>query len=252
MKKTTILLLLLVFASIRIINAQNSDAVKSLFIIDCPTAATLERGSFITALSAYENGGLLGEISVGISDRMMFGISYGGTNIIGVGAVNWNPQIAVNARYRIIDEELNFPAIAIGFQGQGRGAFLDSLDRYTEKSKGIYAAVSKSFNFLGFLAFHGGINYSFEREDKDKDLNGFVGLEKSINRELSLFAEYDLAMNDNSGRSIGDGKGYLHAGFKWTFQGKLHINFIWKNIFKNNILNKASSREIRLGYVEYF
>ncbi len=231
---------------------QTSEAVQSLYMIDCPTSATLERGSFLTSLIAYNNGGLLGTIEVGITNRMMFGISYGGTNIIGTGPINWNPQVAVNIRYRIIDEQIGFPAIAIGYDGQGRGAYVDSLSRYIIKSKGLYATASKSFRFLGILAFHGGLNYSFENKDKDKDINMFAGVEKSINEGLSLFAEYDLATNDNTGHSIGDGKGYLNAGLKWTFQGKLHIDFVWKNILKNNKLYPYSGREIHLGYVEYF
>ncbi len=232
--------------------AQNIEAVKSLLIIDCPSAATLERGSFLSILHMYNDGGMLGYLDVGISNRLMFGISYGGTNIIGSGKVDWNPQIAVNVRYRLIDEALAFPAIALGYNGQGFGRYLDSLGRYEEKSKGIYAAASKSFNFLGTLAFHGGVNYSFERKDNDKDLNAFVGLEKSINSELSLFAEYDFAINDNTGRSIGQGKGYLNAALKFTFQKKLQIDFLWKNILKNNGLVDGSSREIRISYIEYF
>ncbi len=232
--------------------AQNAESVQSLYAIDCPTAASLERGSFLTALYAYENGGLMGMLDVGITDRIMFGISYGGTNIIGTGPIDWNPQVAVNIRYRVLDEQLAFPAVAVGFEGQGKGVFIDSLNRYVEKSKGLFLAFSKSFNFLGYLAFHGGVNYSFERQDSDKDLNGYVAIEKGINEELSLFGEYDLAMNDNTGRSIGEGKGYLNAGVKWTFQGKLHIDFLWKNILRNNRIRPYSSREIRLSYVEYF
>ncbi len=225
---------------------------QSLSIVDAPTAGTLDRGSFITSLYAYNGGGLLGSLAVGISDRIMFGISYGGTNLIGTGPVKWNPQIGVSVRYRAMDETMALPAISIGYDGQGRGAYQDSLKRYLEKSKGIFVAASKSFSFLGLLAFHGGVNYSFERGDDDKDLDGYVGIEKSINEELSLYGEYDLAMNDNTGRSIGDGKGYLHAGIKWTFRNKLHIDFLWKNILRNNKLKPYSSREIRLSYVEYF
>ena len=77
-------------------------------------------------------------------------------------------------------------------------------------------------------------------------------VEKGVNEEFSLFAEYDLALNDNTGKSIGDGKGYLNAGLKWSFAGRLFIEFLWKDIAKNNGFNEASSREIRLSYIEYF
>lgn len=247
MKKTIIIFVL--FLTVTFISAQNP-ITQSLSIVDCPTAGTLARGSFMTSLHSYDDGGLLGIIQVGISDRIMFGISYGGTNIIGTGPVKWNPQVGVNARYRAIDETETLPAFSVGYDGQGRGIYSDSLNRYLEKSKGVYVTASKSFRFLGFLALHGGLNYSFEHKDGDKDLDGWVGIEKGLNEELSLYAEYDLAINDNS--VIGKGKGYLNAGFKWSFQGKLQIDFVWKNILKNNNMRDYSSREIRLGYVEFF
>ena len=228
------------------------DINQSISIIDCPTAGLLNRGSFMTGLNTYDNGGIMGLLEVGVTNRIMFGISYGGTNIIGSGTVDWNPQVGVNIRYRLINEYLTFPAVSVGYDNQGKGAYIDSLDRYSEKSKGLYLAVSKSFRFIGTFALHGGLNYSFERDDGDKDLNGYVGMEKSINEELGLFVEYDLAMNDNTGRSIGDGKGYLNAGLKWSMQNKFYLEFIWKNVLENNKYNHQSGRVIRMSYIEYF
>ncbi len=251
MKKSNFLITALVILMPVLVWAQNKETPQSINIIDCPTAALLGRGSFLTGLYVYNDGGLMGLMEVGVTNRIMFGISYGGTNLIGTGPVEWNPQVGVNIRYRLIDERLMFPALSIGYDSQGRGAFVDSLDRYQEKSKGLFIAGSKSFIFLGTFAIHGGINYSFEREDNDKDLNGFLGFEKSINEEFSLFAEYDLAINDNTGKSLGDNSGYLNAGIKWTFQGKLYIDFLWKNILKNNKTHPYSSRVIRISYVEY-
>lgn len=231
---------------------QSEDINQTLTIIDCPTAGLLNRGSFLTGLHTYDNGGIMALLGVGITSRVMFGISYGGTNIIGSGSVDWNPQAGVNIRYRLINEYLTFPAVSIGYDSQGRGAYIDSLDRYSEKSKGLFLAVSKSFRFIGTFALHGGVNYSFERDDGDKDLNGYLGMEKSVNEELGMFLEYDLAMNDNTGQSIGDGKGYLNAGLKWTMQNKFYLEFIWKNILENNKYHHQSGRVIRMSYIEYF
>ena len=232
--------------------AQDQDINQAIYIVDCPTAGLLSRGSFMTGLHTYDDGGIMGLLEVGVTNRIMFGIAYGGTNIIGSGLVDWNPQVGVNIRYRLINEYLTFPAVSIGYDNQGRGSFIDSLDRYKEKSKGLFLAVSKSFRFIGTFALHGGLNYSFERDDGDKDLNGYVGMEKSINEELGLFAEYDLAMNDNTGRSIGDGKGYLNTGLRWTMQNKFYLEFIWKNILENNKTQHQSGRVIRMSYIEYF
>jgi hypothetical protein len=226
--------------------------VQSIWVIDCPSAATLERGSFMFGIEAYADGGILSRIHVGLTDRILLGISYGGTNVIGTGEVEWNPNVGVDIRYRLFNEEITFPAVSIGFNNQGRGVYIDSLNRYTEKSKGAFLAISKSYEFLGFMAIHGGINYSFEHGDGDKDISGYVGMEKSINEELGIYAEYDFALNDNTSASIGDGKGYLNAGLKWSFEGQLFIDFLLKNILKNNTLDPYSSREIRISFVQYF
>ncbi|MGD9897825.1 MAG: hypothetical protein AB7T22_01735 [Calditrichaceae bacterium] len=249
MKKFIVLFLILLVSSAE---TQEIIPAQSIFIIDCPTSATLDRGSFMAGLRAYPEGGILGNIEVGLTNRLMMGISYGGKNIIGAGEIDWNPQVGVNIRYRMFDEQLNFPAVSIGYDNQGNGAYIDSLSRYTEKSRGIFATFSKSYRFLGVFALHGGINYSFEDEDGDKDINGFFGFEKSVNDELSIFGEYDLAINDNEDNSIGSGKGYLNAGVKWSFAKKLYIDFLWKNILENQDYRPYSSREIRLYFVEYF
>lgn len=247
-----IIVIILVLFTFYFISAQETGNAQSIHIIDCPTAASLNRGSFLTGLYAYDQGGIMGILTVGVTDRMMFGISYGGTNLIGTGPVDWNPQVGVHIRYRMIHEHYTIPAVSIGYDNQGKGAYIDSLKRYQEKSKGLYVVASKSFRFLGTSALHGGMNYSFERADGDKDMNAFLGIEKSINEEVGLFAEYDLAVNDNTGRSIGNGKGYLHAGLKWSFQGRLHLDFIWKNILKNDRGNSHTGRVIRISYTEYF
>ena len=246
------ILLIVLFVNFSHVFAQPEETVRSILIIDCPTAGSLDRGSYLVGIQAYENGGILGNIMVGLTDRFMLGISYGGTNLIGSGPVDWNPMVGVLVRYRLFEEQLLFPAISLGFDNQGRGAYIDSLKRYMDKSKGLYAVASKSFRFLGTMALHGGMNYSFEGQKEDKDVNLFFGIEKSINNEIGIYMEYNLGLNDNEDGSIGYGKGYLNAGLKWAFQGRFFIDFLWKDILKNNTHNQNSSREIRISYVEYF
>jgi hypothetical protein len=251
MKRSGIFFLWLIFSS-GLVTAQEILPAQSIFVIDCPTAATLDKGSFLGEIRAYSQGGLQGGVKVGLSDRFMIGISYGGSNIIGEGDVDWNPYPGAEVRYRLFHEQLNFPAISIGFNNQGYGAYIDSLERYSEKSRGLFAAASKSFRFLGAMAIHGGVNYSFETGDGDKDLNGFIALEKSINEEIGIFVEYDLAMNDNKENNIGSGKGYLNTSVKWSFGDQVFIDFVWKNILQNKNNQPYSSRQIRLYFVQYF
>ncbi|MFQ5729853.1 MAG: hypothetical protein ACE5GN_05795, partial [Waddliaceae bacterium] len=114
-RKWPFLLLLFFYASQ--VSAQGNQQTREL--IDLPTAGTLERGSFSIDLRMYNNGGLIGGVAVGISPRFMFGLSYGGENIIGEGDVNWNPNPGIQARFRVIDESFASPAVTIGFSSQG-------------------------------------------------------------------------------------------------------------------------------------
>jgi len=235
-----------------IVLSQDLYLLEPLRLVDTPSAGTLKRGSFRARIDIYPEGGILAGIGAGITDRFMFGISYGGTNVVGIGGINWNKEPGVTLRYRLFEEDYFLPAILIGYDSQGFGANIDSTKRYINKSPGIFAAASKNFIFLGTLGFHGGLNYSFERSDGDKDINIFAGIEKSLNPELTLVGEYDFAINDNGPRSIGSGKGYLNAGLKWVFAGKLEISFILKDILVNRKDVNSMAREIRLAYAEIF
>jgi hypothetical protein len=232
--------------------SQDINLLEPLRLVDTPSAGTLKKGSFRARIDIYPEGGILGGIDAGITDRFMFGISYGGTNIVGIGRINWNDEPGVSVRYRLFEEDYFLPAILIGYDSQGFGADIDSTKRYINKSPGIFAAASKNFLFLGTLGFHGGLNYSFERGDGDKDINIFAGVEKSINPELTLVGEYDFAFNDNGPNSVGSGLGYLNAGLKWVFAGKLEISFILKDILVNRKDVQSMAREIRIAYAEIF
>jgi hypothetical protein len=59
-------------------------------LIDIPTAFLLEGGEVTSILRFYEEGGLLGRMSVGVSSRIMFGVSFGGTRMLGADDIIWN------------------------------------------------------------------------------------------------------------------------------------------------------------------
>ena len=223
-----------------------------LSIIDLPTAGTPQKGSYVSSLRLYPNGGVLGCLSIGLAERFYFGVSYGGENIIGEGKVNWNPEPGIHLVYRILDENILLPAVAVGYNSQGYGGYLRDAHRYTIKSRGFYAVASKNYAFLGDLSFHGGINFSLEKEDGDSDANLFVGVLKSLNPDLTLLAEYDFAINDNDINSLGSGKGYLNLGIRWLFARRLAIQFHAKNMLKNRQDVPHANREIKIIYLEHF
>jgi hypothetical protein len=247
MKKSMALFLLIFFCSV---NVKAQGLVEQRFLIDLPTAGTLERGSFDINLRMFSNGGLLSGVAVGITPNFMIGLSYGGENIIGEGDVNWNPAPGIQARIRIMDESFATPAITLGFNSQGYGPYNDALNRYQIKSRGFFAAASKNYAFLFNLGLHGGLNYSLENDDEDKDINLFFGADLSFNREFRFLVEYDLARNDNNNRGFGSGDGYLNLGAQWSFSDQLFLEFYLKNVLENGVTN--TRRELKIGYLEFF
>lgn len=221
-------------------------------LLNVPVAKTLPQKAISTELRMYDGGGLLASIGVGITDQFSIGVSYGGSNIIGSGNVDMNPQPCVQLRALIKEETFLGPAILLGFDSQGYNGYNDALKRYELKSKGIYAVASKNTAFLGGLGLHAGMNWSLESDDKDKDLNFFFGMHKWIRSDLILLAEYDMAINDNKTDAIGEGKGYLNAGVRWSIAKKLFVEFAWKNIFENRSHIPGSSRTVKLAYLTQF
>ena len=243
--------LIIVFAILFATTLLAQQVIDQRNLVDMPTAGTLDRGSYSISLRMFGNGGLLSGVNVGITPRFSMGLSYGGENIIGEGDVNWNPEPGIQVKFRIIDEDFAMPAITLGFDSQGYGPYNEAEKRYENKSRGLYGVVSKNFAILHNFGLHGGLNYSLEKEDKDREVNLFLGADLSFNREFRIFMEYDLANNDNESDNLfGSGSGYMNGGFQWTFSEHLLLQFNAKNLFQNG--PHKVTREFRIEYFEYF
>lgn len=225
----------------------------SLELIDLPVAGILNHGDYGIGIRNYPNGGVLGEFSIGVFNRLLGVLYYGGENLIGEGDVNWNPHVGMDIRLRIIEENFILPGIAVGINTQGFGGYVDITDRYTIKSKGIYVVSSRNYTTLiGDIGIHAGSNVSFERDDNDKDLNFFGGTNVSIKNRAEILLEYDLAINDNEELSQGSNNGYFNAGIRFFISNNFNMTFHFKNLFENTKSNSDFGREIRLEYRSSF
>tara|TARA_B100002049_G_scaffold53196_1_gene37552 strand:- start:163 stop:669 length:507 start_codon:yes stop_codon:yes gene_type:complete len=142
-------------------------------LVTIPTAGGLVRGAFSADMRMQRNGGLTTSLAVGLSDRFMFGLSYGASHLIGDDEPVLYPRPEVILKYRLIDEGVAFPGIAFGIDTQGFGNYndADSLNRYDIKGYGAYLTASKNWRTpLGNLGIHLGANYNFtENVDEDDD-----------------------------------------------------------------------------------
>lgn len=255
MKFKTLFLVLLVssvaFGQTLTGTAGSNAGVEPMYLIDMPTAGILHNGMIAMDVHFYENSGVLMMLEAGAFNRLTFGLSYGGTNIIGSGPVDWNNLPGVNIRFRLVDETTDFPALTVGYDSQGKDAYVPQYDRYLYKSPGFFAAASKYFNMLGYLGIHGGVNYSLENGDGNKNINFYIGADKTIGRDISIVAEYNFGLNDNltdTTMLASPGPGYLNAGIKWSVGNGFTVEFDYKNIL--NLKKTGSLRTIRIEYVQ--
>ncbi|MCR4418130.1 MAG: YjbH domain-containing protein [Ignavibacteria bacterium] len=243
--------ILLMFNS-QILLAQGSAGTKSdiepRYLVDMNTAGILQKGMFAITTEQLPNGVFILKMDVGIFNQFNFGISYGAANFVGKGEMKFYKYPGVNVRFRLFDEEPSFPAILLGFDSQGKGEFIDSIRRFEVKSPGFYLVASKNFNFMGLLSLHGGLNYSLETSDQDKNLNLMVGVEKTVGQQISIVAEYDFGLNDDENK-VGRGRGYLNAGIRWSIGKGLTLGFDFRNLANNRITDTfGGDRAFRLEF----
>jgi len=220
------------------------------YLIDQPTAGILEKGVVGVTTEILPFGVLIAAIEAGVFENVSIGISYGGTNLIGSGNVDWYKLPGVAIRARIFNETTLLPAIAIGFDSQGKGIYFDDDKRYSIKSPGFFGAVSKNFDFLGYLCLHGTASYSLEGTEGDSFIDLRAGLEKTLGSSFSFLMEYDFAFNDNNSTYGGD-KGYLNTGFRWSPGTGFTLGLDFRDLFSNNLLTpNAGDRSLKIEYLK--
>jgi len=248
-----------VFMITPVLRAQSPAPLR---LVDAPTAGVLPGRSYLVESHLFDGGGVVQSVAVGLSDLVEIGCSYGGSGVIGAGRVNWQPHVAFRARIRVIEESAGSPALALGIDTQGYGPYArgKKLNRFRMKSRGAYLVISRNYSFFGDLGLHGGVNYSFESDDGDRDPCFWAGADKNLGRGFECFTEYDFATNDNENKSMTSRRGYLNAAVKWRFGGAFTLEFDVKNILRNakkdiaGIVDKRPepSRELRFTYQRSF
>ncbi len=234
------------------------------WLIDKPTAYMLPRGSFDLDFKTFPGGGVQAAINIGLANRFMIGLAYGGASILSETTPEWNPKMEFNMRYMLMEQYGSIPQMAIGFGSSGYGLFQEKdttigyeEDRYLIKSPGFYLSVSKEYPvYASYLSLHGGVNYSLEN-DIDGDPDIYFGTLVHLGYDMIFIAEYDVAFNDNNTSGIfGRGRGYLNCGVAWYITPQLQIELDFRNILLNRRPHGDEDlvldREVRLVYLQFF
>jgi len=269
-----------VFAMFSFLHA--SDLFQPYRMVNAHTAGVLPKASFDVDFHVYSSpdwpgGGLLPGARVGLGDRFNIGVAYGGDGIVGYSPrVRWNNLPGVLIKYRVVEEGIAAPALAVGFDNQGYGGTADvfryGYDGYVYKSPGFFAAISKNYLMLKAvqIGFHGTINYSLEEAEEVKWANLTLGSDIGINNDIAFFFEYDFAFNDVTGADNGNHyyalphNGFLNIGLRWVFTENFYVEFDMLDILENKTrrryvsLNKwvgepiGWGRELKVAYITKF
>lgn len=244
-------------------------------LVDAPSAGALDRGSFdfecriYPGINEYRGAGVNLGIDVGVTNRLMIGISYGGEGFVGRGKnVHFDKVPGFLVKYRIFEEAIHFPGVALGYDHKGHGGYADTSEfdynGNVYKSPGFFLAMSKNYLLFSKAQFgiHGTLTYSMEDFKEIKWPNLLVGIDFAVNEELAFVVEYDFGFNIKD-KSINKhavyarpSEGYLNLGLRWAFTENFYIEFDAKDVIENRKRKDGSTvgwgRELKIVYISHF
>jgi len=221
---------------------------ESRRIIDLPNAGLLPKEHIVVDLFFIKNGGMIFIVGYAPLDFLNINVSYGMMNFIGNSEIYTIKYPNIDIKARIINETIYLPALCFGFSTISSNFYNDEFERFQINSPGFYAAFSKSFiTDLGYLASHIGINYSFDPSDKDKSVNIYFGLEKSINSNSSINLEYNFQLDDRNNQFYKN-IGFCSLSYRYgVFSGvtlEIQLRDLFNNSKKINSIERIFNIEI--------
>lgn len=217
-----------------------------------PTTHIIPPKTYNISFEMLPVGGMGFSANISLFPRVMFGLSYSATEIISYNVPVFSKYPGFLVKVVIVEEEDYVPAVAFGLQSQGYGDYSTADSRFSIKSKGFYANVSKiMYPPIGEFLIGGGMNYSIFENNIEKMVDFFAQAEYYLTDNVGFLIEYSLGLDDNDG-TYGRGVGYLNAGMKWIYEEKLGIEIDFIDLVKNNDDNRTVGRGVKISYTDFF
>ncbi len=160
-------------------------AGPATYLIDIPTADTVDHYGYDLSFRLYSGGGVLTKAAFGVFPRLNVGFGLDAERFIGADTVDLN-RPTLNVKFRLFDGKRHLPALALGYDGQGY-FFDEKTDKYSQREKGLYLAGSGEI-LVPHLTLHGGGNiYDFS----DDKVFAFAGVNYLYEDALGLTFEVD-------------------------------------------------------------
>jgi hypothetical protein len=184
-----------------------------------PTAGVISPRTFKVAMNTFPENGLQFSFTAGVFPRFMAGLGYGGWNITGSSDIDWFDKVYIKARFRVFDERLTFPAIALGFDNEGEHARAGA--EYLRPERGFYLVSSKNFaGWGGDTGVHAGISIS----GPDASHAGWwLGVDKTFPGGFGLAADWDSGANGLRRYRADKTGGFINVEVYWESFGQVRI-----------------------------
>ncbi|MDR2709349.1 MAG: hypothetical protein LBC07_05180 [Elusimicrobiota bacterium] len=219
---------------------QQSFAGKTL-VVDTPTTKIIEYGSYEIGFKVFDGGAVEPELLFGIFNFLNLGISWEVLDLLGHEQAD--PAIpAAQAKVQLYSGNMAFPAIAIGYDGQGYIHKSDAKDRYYQEPIGLYLVIGKEVISEGAIMNIGINSYALTNDD----IYGFLNLSVPIGSEYFLFlAELDRIRDMSKTR--------LNLGLRIILQDGFLVDLIVRDCWGapgNNLY--PNDRILSLSYTGQF
>ncbi len=161
-------------------------AIPETLLIDVPTATVLDKYQASLMTRAYDHGSVMESVDFGVLPQVNIGLSLAVYELIGNSDDIKVLEPDFQAKWKLFDGNLYFPAIAIGYDGRRYG-YIHHTKKYLDDRKGGYVAMTREIFFPG-LETTAGVNLSdFDRHD----VYFFLGTSLRLKEWASLLAEWD-------------------------------------------------------------
>jgi hypothetical protein len=249
-----VLMTLLIMSQQQPVFSQGSAGSKAkmprLSIIDMPTARILPPKAYRVSGIIMQESGILTQVNYGLTKNVNLGFSYSAMPLFGEGDPILQPLLLFDVRVRLLSEKKKVPAIVLGVNSQGLGAW-ENKRRFEFNAPGIFLSASKNISWeAGILSLHGGINYPIMPSAYSNTPGAFVGVEQSFYKNVTIATEYSGTWNEDP--AFMNKNGLLNCAVKYSpFKG-INLTIQARDLLESRANGNGFLRYAGIEYIGIF
>jgi hypothetical protein len=231
-------------------SAGSKAKMPRLSIVDMPTARILPPKAYRVSGIIMKESGVLTQVNYGLTNNVNLGFSYSAMPFLGEGNPVLQPLLLFEVRARLFTEKKHRPAVVLGVNSQGLGAW-EKKRRFEFNSPGIYVSASKNISWeAGILSVHGGINYPIMPSAYSQTPGAFLGIEQSFYKNVTIATEYVGTWNEDP--AFMNKSGLLNCAVKYSpFKG-INLTLQARDLLESRINATGFLRYAGIEYIGIF